>query len=176
MIKDIDLNKLLPDPIASAIAESEEGLIVISGYVVAVDKNTISVSNERDGLSFVEYPKGAIKKAIEHENDSNKITLLIIKDAKVKHIRKMPAHEILIPNVFDSHSNMVQGDNIANCSCSKDGTNGTITKSTNSLQPDGTIIFRKRCRPWYMWVCDMNGCRQVNVGTICDYYPEIGSL
>jgi len=39
------------------------------------------------------------------------------------------------------------------------------------LQPDGTIIYRKKCVTKYAWVCDSQGCRRIPYQE-CTYYPE----
>lgn len=47
-----------------------------------------------------------------------------------------------------------------------------LFKGALPLQPDGTIIYKEKCRLEPYWVCDANGCR-VGYARVCTSYPEV---
>ena len=48
-MKTIDLDKVQPDPMAAARVSADKETVTVSGCICSVDKNTISLSETRDG-------------------------------------------------------------------------------------------------------------------------------
>lgn len=84
-MKTLDLDKLEPDPVAAALASSDKEAVTVSGYICAVDKATISISETPDATSYIEYPRSAVIAAFTDEQ-SSRVTLLIDANARAKAI------------------------------------------------------------------------------------------
>ena len=84
-MKTIDLDKLEPDPVAAALASSDKEAVTVSGYICAVDKATISISETPDAASYIEYPRSAVIAAFTDEQ-SSRVTLLIDANARARAI------------------------------------------------------------------------------------------
>jgi|SRR5665213_2395075 len=87
-MKSIDLNKLQPDPIAAALASSDKEVVTVSGYICAINERTISMSETRDGTSYVEYPRSAIIAAFTEgelgKEESGRVTLIVDANARIR--------------------------------------------------------------------------------------------
>jgi hypothetical protein len=82
-MKTIDIDKLQPDPLAAALAKSDKETVTVSGYICAVNKDTICISETRDGISYIEYPRAAVIAAFTDEK-SEQVALLVEANARVK--------------------------------------------------------------------------------------------
>lgn len=82
-MKTIDVDKLQPDPLALALSSTDKETVTISGYICASDKTTLSLSETRDGTSYVEYPRSAVIAAFSDEK-SDQVILLVDANARVK--------------------------------------------------------------------------------------------
>lgn len=89
-MKTIEVDKLQPDPLAAALANTDKETVTVSGYICAVDKATISVSETRDGTSYIEYPRSSVIAAFTDEK-SEHVTLLVEANARVKAVSAMRA-------------------------------------------------------------------------------------
>lgn len=89
-MKTIKIDKIQLDPLAAALASTDKETVTVSGYICAVDEATISVSETRDGTSYVEYPRSAVVAAFSDE-ESDQVTLLVEANARVKAISALRA-------------------------------------------------------------------------------------
>ena len=82
-MKKLDLNKLEPNPLAATLFGTDKETVAISGYICAVDKETIVLSRTRDGISYFECPRSAVIGAFREE-ESDPVTLLVDVNARIK--------------------------------------------------------------------------------------------
>ena len=85
IMKIIEVDKLKPDPLSSALNSTDKETVTISGYICDVDEATISVSETRDGASYIVCPRSAIVIAFTEEK-SDQVTLLVEANALVKEV------------------------------------------------------------------------------------------
>lgn len=90
-MKRLDLDKLEPDPIASALANSEKELVVVTGFICSTDQSTISISETRNIETYTIYPRSAVisaflteKKGCGNDDELSKVTLIVYADARTK--------------------------------------------------------------------------------------------
>ncbi len=92
-MKNLDINMLEPDPIASALANSDKELVVITGFVCSKDESSVSISENRMADTYTIYPRSAIvsafspeKKGCGNDEDFSKVTLLVHANTRTKTI------------------------------------------------------------------------------------------
>ncbi len=113
-MKTIDVDKIQPDPLAAALASTDKDTVTVLGYICAVDKATICVSETRDGTSYIEYPRSAVVAAFTDEK-SDQVTLLVEANARVKAISAMRA------GVVSAKARAVGGAGCGSSCTSRDG-------------------------------------------------------
>jgi len=92
-MKTIKIDDLKPDPLSAAQASTDKETVTVSGYICAVDKTTISVSENRDGTFHIECPRSAVIAAFTDE-DTEQVTLLVEANAQIKTISIIRAEMI----------------------------------------------------------------------------------
>lgn len=92
-MKKLNLEQLKPDPLASALHETEFETIIVSGYIICAHKNTISLAKNQLSRSFCEYPREAIVAAFKNSEKSEKVTLIIKKDILIRHVSYSKVNE-----------------------------------------------------------------------------------
>lgn len=113
-MKTIEVDKIQPDPLAAALTSTDKETVTVSGYICAVDEATISVSETRDGTSYIEYPRSAVVAAFTDEK-SDQVTLLVEANARVKEISAMRA------GVLGAQARAVGGTGCGTTCKSRDG-------------------------------------------------------
>lgn len=113
-MKTIEVDKIQPDPVAAVLASTDKETVIVSGYICAVNKATISVSETRDGTSYIEYPRSAVVAAFTDEK-SDQVTLLVEANARVKAISAMRA------GVLSAQARAVGGTGCGTTCKSRDG-------------------------------------------------------
>lgn len=90
-MKNLDLDNLELDPIASLMANSDKELVVITGFICSTDKSSISISEDRTAETYTIYPRSAIvsafspeKKGCGNDEDLSKTILVVYADARTK--------------------------------------------------------------------------------------------
>jgi len=188
-MKTIKLDDLKPDPLSAAQASTDKETVTISGYICAVDKTTISVSENRNGTFHIECPRSAVIAAFTNE-ETEQVTLLVEANAQVKTVSTMRAEmiatqafvaggvnakESLRPEVagnFDDRDVIAEFDSILDLENTFDlrGLSPAVAQGFPggpSTVPSG---YGVRCRLVPYWVCDANGCG-VSYSWYCVYYP-----
>lgn len=113
-MKTIEVDKIQPDPLAAALASTDKDTVTVSGYINAVNNETISVSETRDGTSYIEYPRSAVIAAFTDEK-SDQVTLLVESNARVKAVSAMRA------GVLSAQARAVGGTSCGTTCQSRDG-------------------------------------------------------
>ena len=90
----LDLKNLKPDALTKAISAVEGKFVSLTGYIRAVDDDSLSFCSSRSRSSHVEIPRTSVLAAFRDEAEEGRVTLLIAKDAQVAIVRRLDASEI----------------------------------------------------------------------------------
>lgn len=128
-MKNLKLENLQADPIASALVNSKEETIMITGFICGLTESTISIAETRNATIYTEYPKEAIHSAFTTEKTCgkdddtiDKISFLVIANANVKIITHAKARTSQIARMIQQNgdgcgSKCMSDDGNQTCCC-----------------------------------------------------------
>ncbi len=118
-MKQIDLKNLKADPLVAARMAAGAPTATVKGRIRTINDESVCICLDKDGSSFVEYPRSAIAAAFVDEDDSD-VTLLVHIGADVRIVRPGKVRQPPAP--------VSSAEPRSGCNCENSGSTGITAR------------------------------------------------